>query len=936
MRLYKIIRHLNIPLFLFIGLSLFLQGNIRAQVIGYAIGEISVQSDNEESKKRVYEYIITNIQEDYDSSLFNKLIKQTIKENNINNLILSAACSTTEKTCNLNFKVVEKEQIVELIINGNALFNDKQFLSMLSIKKGMYIDDLDLDEAINNALDKYREQGYFKTNIQFELKQRENTFGRLLVFNINEGNQAIIKTVNLNGFLGLETNKILKKLSLKENEPLDPKNLKLKIDGLVRYYKEKGYYRVRVFNPIYETYTDSSYVTIFISAKMGYKIKSDFSGDKGFKEEELMSELNFESIVVDDPKFVELLKRGLTAFYNSNGYFNPQITIESNLKGNDLIIDFDIEKGPVATIKEFNIIGASQLTKKAVDKIVEEKMGKSKDKYYYKEKMLKYICPDIEAIYNRMGYLDASCEILNIVQDKENETGSFNININEGVKTTITKINLTGLHSYSKKEIEELIKNKVDTSINLEELENDKRLILRKYLSSGYIDCKVVEKLNFSDDKTAVQVDFNILEGEKALVGDINIEGNFRTNDRIIRRKIELEYGDPLNPDLLFQTKRNIESLGVFKRVSIIDKGKGKYSNYHDLLIKVEESNAINLELGGGVGSFYDADNTIFKDNFVRGFALVRHNNFFGGAESLYLRSEIRRRIVDADLTERSISVGYREPDIWNTGYNFNVDYLNKTEDEIAYDSDENKVTFKIDKKYKNILNTALKYAFEVSETFNILSEDIEARQYIMGSIGPIITLDLRDSRFRPTSGYFGSIYYELYNQYLASAEEFHKSMIRNDFFLPFLKPLLLAFSLRAGFANPYSDTSELPIDKRFFLGGTGSVRGFSEDFVGSSQTFGIDEITGELEPIGGNIFLNYMTEVMIPVFSDFYFAVFADGGNVYADFDDFDITSFRKSAGLGIRYFTPIGPIKLDYGFKLDKQDNESLGNFHFSMGIF
>jgi outer membrane protein insertion porin family len=140
----------------------------------------------------------------------------------------------------------------------------------------------------------------------------------------------------------------------------------------------------------------------------------------------------------------------------------------------------------------------------------------------------------------------------------------------------------------------------------------------------------------------------------------------------------------------------------------------------------------------------------------------------------------------------------------------------------------------------------------------------------------------------------------------------------------------ILNLSLRGGAMQKLNADQTIPRDKRFFLGGAGSMRGFREDYVGTPSTF-INS-----RPIGGTIFVNYLAEIMIPVFEKFYVALFSDGGNVYADSADFSPSDLRHSAGAGIRYVTPIGPVKLDYGIILDREEGENFGSIHFSLGVF
>ncbi|MBF0473164.1 MAG: BamA/TamA family outer membrane protein, partial [Nitrospirae bacterium] len=137
---------------------------------------------------------------------------------------------------------------------------------------------------------------------------------------------------------------------------------------------------------------------------------------------------------------------------------------------------------------------------------------------------------------------------------------------------------------------------------------------------------------------------------------------------------------------------------------------------------------------------------------------------------------------------------------------------------------------------------------------------------------------------------------------------------------------LTFAFSLRSGAAFGLAQTTDLPLIERFFLGGMNTVRGFQQDQVGPKAANGT--------PIGGNFFCLSNVETRFDIASGFGAVLFFDIGNVWLNVTDVDFTELRKSAGIGVRYMTPVGPFRLDYGFKLDRRQGESPGEFHFNLG--
>ena len=146
--------------------------------------------------------------------------------------------------------------------------------------------------------------------------------------------------------------------------------------------------------------------------------------------------------------------------------------------------------------------------------------------------------------------------------------------------------------------------------------------------------------------------------------------------------------------------------------------------------------------------------------------------------------------------------------------------------------------------------------------------------------------------------------------------------------------------SVRVGFSATVGSTKAsgvdlIPVEKRFRLGGSQTLRGFSRDSVGGQDADEPAASAGQTAS-GGNSVFNYLAEIGFPLVAGFRIVGFTDAGNAFITNSDFDLTQLRYSAGLGLRYVTPVGPLRLDFGFKLDRRQGESLGELHFAVGLF
>jgi outer membrane protein insertion porin family len=206
-----------------------------------------------------------------------------------------------------------------------------------------------------------------------------------------------------------------------------------------------------------------------------------------------------------------------------------------------------------------------------------------------------------------------------------------------------------------------------------------------------------------------------------------------------------------------------------------------------------------------------------------------------------------------------------------------------------------------------------------------VLSKD-DTGTLEISSITPSIAYDTRDNPFDPQRGVFTGVSVKLATSSLLSETDFIKATVHGSAYRKLARWIVLAISLKGGLAQGFNDTDELPLVERFFLGGRNTVRGFDQDELGPKGEDGT--------PTGGNAFLSGSLELRTHIIGGWRLVPFVDAGNVWVEPEDVDPEDLRFTAGLGLQYNTPIGPIRLDYGHKIEREKDESRGEVHFSIG--
>jgi outer membrane protein insertion porin family len=321
----------------------------------------------------------------------------------------------------------------------------------------------------------------------------------------------------------------------------------------------------------------------------------------------------------------------------------------------------------------------------------------------------------------------------------------------------------------------------------------------------------------------------------------------------------------------------------------------------------------MSLDVGAGYGS----------EDKLRGFVQLTHNNIAG------LHRQFRARI-QASFREQIYLANVREPRLFGTEVGSTVG-LSRTEEHREVFS-VRRVSSQLGFEYPfwDSYRAFLTYSFDLEKLFDVDSQaqisEVDTGRVNIASILGTFQRDTRDSLVDPHSGSLQRLSFEVADLILGSEVNFLKLIGTTQWILPLVWQTVGAVSLQGGIADAFGATGEVPISRRFFLGGSTTIRGYDFEHVGPTGRDGT--------PTGGDVFLLANLEWRVPVYKGLGVVLFTDLGNVFRAIDDLTPGQIKGSVGLGLRYRTPIGPIRLDYGHKLEPERGEASGRFHFSIG--
>jgi outer membrane protein assembly complex protein YaeT len=443
-----------------------------------------------------------------------------------------------------------------------------------------------------------------------------------------------------------------------------------------------------------------------------------------------------------------------------------------------------------------------------------------------------------------------------------------------------------------------------------------REVLLSGWRRAGYLGVRIDPEIVFSEDQSEVRVRFTVEPGPRTIVENVVLAGLNDTREQTVAREIVLRTGEPFSFERVLESQRRLLSLGIFERVTITELDPGR-ERRRDVVVTVEEAPRTTVAWGVGYS----------EQDLLRGSVEVtrRNLNGLGRTASVFVRGSFRGSRFLLNL---------REPWLFGRNLDSFLTAFWEEENRKSFDYNRKGGVAQVGQSLDDRTTLIYRYLYQDTNVFNVEvpPEEID-RQFRTYSVsGPAFSVvwDTRDDPLEPRRGAFAATDLQL------SAGAFGGSSHLKGFFQVAdirraRADLALVVSLRLGLAGTYGDEPALlPLPERFFAGGAFGPRGWPVDEVGPQ----VVRPDGEVFPTGGNALLLGGAELRYDFTRSFQLAAFVDVGNVYPEVKNLSLADLRKSVGLGLRYLTPIGPIRLDYGHKIQRRPGESAGRFHLTIG--
>ena len=654
-----------------------------------------------------------------------------------------------------------------------------------------------------------------------------------------------------------------------------------------------------------------------------------FEGNDKIEENVLMNEIHMKERDVYTPtKLREDVKR-LKTIYQRMGLYSAQITTDvETMSRNRVDIVYKINEGPKNYIEKIRFVGNKHFSS---SDLKEELISKEKKWYRffsstdtYDPDRLEYDKEMLRRFYYSKGYMDFEIKDVTVQTDEKTKNFIVTFDLDEGKRYRFGTANIqVTLPEVNAQKLEKQITFKKGQIYNAEYIEETIQNITDELGREGYAFVEITPVFK-KDPKTQVaDVTFKVKEGARVFVNRIDITGNSRTLDKVIRREFRLNEGDPFNTDKIRRSRQRIENLGYFDKVNLKTVPVANAPDKTDIAVDVSEKSTGAFNVGIGWSTY---DGLLFEVG-------VQERNFLGTGKIVGVTASTSGRETQVDLSytdpyfmDKPISAGF---DL----FHIDRDYT----DDSSYKAKTTGGALRSGWDYSERVRQTVKYTLQQD---NVTDIDNDASIYIkeqegknvVSMIGQVLSYDTRDNIFNPTEGFYTSLGLDLAG--IGGDTRFVRVNANAAKYYEVMDQWVLSVSASAGYI--YGLNQEVRINNRYYLGGS-TLRGFDVAGVGAR-----DKATGDA--LGGDWRVTASTQLMFPLGLPSEFGikgkVFMDAGMLgkpdghYAkDTIDYNNTP-RVSVGTGVLWQSPMGPINIDLGFPIVKEDYDETEVFRLNFG--
>jgi outer membrane protein assembly complex protein YaeT len=721
----------------------------------------------------------------------------------------------------------------------------------------------------------------------------------------SESRSRTVASVRIEGADPEELPELHRRIPLDPGEEFSRSAMFRGVEAIKRYYARRDRIETRVDASATDASGRADVVYRIVAAP---PVQIEFAGTTRKEERrlrKLLEKLWVESVFAED--LYDDAANRIREYFHGRGHYAVDVrtVIERGTEQSRVV--FDVDRGRPVRVERVTIFGAEQISEERIRGQMLTRPPTLLSRPVLVPSVLAEDISAIRGLYRNEGFLDVKVADPRVLLAMAGDAAEVQVEIREGPRFTVSDVAYPSDLPFDVEQMARWAGLESGAVFSPAALLQAESRLRSEIDARGYPDARV--RGRFEAEDACVHVRFEIAPGELKRVGEIRVSGTHLTQAKIIRRELELALGDDISREKLLRSQHRLYQLGIFRNVQFsyapMDPSDPSVQR---LEIHVDESAPLTSSVGLGYDTEADARIS---------FSLA-HDNVGGYDRELSIQGKV------SGLEQRIQVVG-REPRLF--GHKLPALLSVGWEEEQREDFTEERVTtaLRVDKRITPKWMVLLRYSLQSVDLSDveITPEELEEEKLVEGRLGDVgiaFVRDTRDNPFMAANGTYVTMGTRVFAKGLASEFTFVKNNFQWSFVRTASSGKSVASSVRVGLAFPYGGDGTVPISEAYFAGGDSTLRGFERDEVGPGS--------------GGESLLLLNEEFRFPIWRALKGVVFYDTGNVWEDTGDFDPTDLRHVLGTGLRLETPIGPLRLEYGRKLDREENESSGEVFLAIG--
>ena len=804
----------------------------------------------------------------------------------------------------LTFLMTRRPLTRKIFFQGRAEISRKKLREgMYSLRVGNSFSEAKLNKAVEELKETLSTEGYFQPEVQTSVERDPKTSSIDVTFKILSVKRFIIEKISFSGELLLPEAELRKKMESKEGKPYIPRALDEDITRLREIYNSMDYQRAEIELEEIGFDEKKELVSLYLKVNPQEKVEIVVRGAK--------VPLNLLRPIWEARIFEEWgLTEGeakINTYLRKKGHLFSSVNSHVEKVDNEIRVIYEVDPGEKYKIQDISFEGIGYFSPSELKK--ELGIGKRFLFLGWIDGARLFELPrEIELLYEAHGFSDTRVDLA--FKRIGNKVNAF-YRIEEGGQEKIENISFEGVNLFSQKTLLEQISSFQKGPFFQPNIQKDIEKLERFYLNQGIRGTEIRAKVEGMGE-ALFSVVFQISEGKKVEIEKIVITGNKVTKRNTILRELRIKEGEFAFYEKVRESKRRLERLGIFTEVKIEEIPLSP--ERENLVISFREGARNYAGLGIGLETRNEPRNLAVWNNVVRprGIAEFIRGNILGRAAQISLVGQI-------SLKEQRGVFSWEEPYFFGLPMQTYLNAWMEREQRTSYSFDRQGVSLTAIKSFSKELTflTTLRWVRTTLFDLEIGPSEVDRQHqpFSATSISGSFIWDRRDDPFNPEKGYFLSLVLERAYPLFMSESDFFKSFLKYQHFIPVVPGITFSLTSRLGVGE-----GDMPIHERFFAGGSNSFRGAEFDELGPKDYT-------SFKPIGGKalVLLNFeLTFPLLSALKDFSGVLFYDKGSVFEETKDYYLAGLEDALGVGIRYRTPLGPVRLELGWNFDAPKEE------------